>query len=450
MKEEGQKSLSHNVNNAALVAIDPQSGAILAMVGSPDYGDADHAGAVNMALAPRQPGSALKPLIYAAAFDPGQPRPWTAATMLLDVTTSFVTHDGLSYTPANYDNLEHGPVLARDALGSSLNIPAVLTLDHIHLSTLFDLASRLGITTLNDPDRYDLSLALGGGEVSLLQLTAAYAALDHHGARVEPFSILEIRGMDGVVLYQARPAAAVQIIDPRVAWLISDILSDDAARSIGFGRNSMLHIDRPAAVKTGTTTNFHDNWTIGYTPELVVGVWAGNASHEAMRQVTGLTGAAPIWHQFIRTVLEGRPAKQFERPDGLVQVQVCSLSGLLPTPACPYRRFEWFVDGTQPTRADTFYQTMELDAATGLLASSATPPSGSPASWRSTCRPRPTPGQGPTICSSWQICQEERPRRAVQPPALRRSRSPPRPTRPSSTFQPALRPKTSSCRSVSP
>jgi 1A family penicillin-binding protein len=365
--------LGHNTNNAALVAVDPENGQILAMVGSPDYFNAQDNGAINMAVSPRQPGSALKPVLYAAALDPSQPNPWTAATMLLDVKTSFVTHDGQSYTPANYDLKEHGPVLLRDALGSSLNIPAVITMDHVGLSRLFQFGARLGITTLNDPLDYDLSLALGGGEVRLSELTAAYGAFANGGYRVDENAILDIRDFQGNILYTPQPQPKVRVMDARVAWLISNILSDNDARIIGFGPNSILRLDRPAAVKTGTTSNFHDNWTVGYTPDLVVGVWTGNTDYEAMRDVNGLAGAAPIWHEFMRAVLAGQPPKDFQKPDGLTQVEVCAISGLLPTADCPYRRLEWFIDGTQPTRYDTFYQAVYLDARSGRLASPDTP-----------------------------------------------------------------------------
>jgi penicillin-binding protein 1C len=275
--------LGHNVNNAALVALDPNSRQILALVGSPNYFDPSNAGAINMAITPRQPGSALKPILYAAALDPSrtlptgqQAVPWTAATMLLDVGTSFVTGDGQAYTPANYDLREHGPVLVRQALASSLNIPAVITLDHVGLQGLFEQAGKLGITTLKDPERYDLSLALGGGAVRLIELTAAYGAFANGGYRVDPISILDVSDPQGNVLYTAPVIPPVRVLDERVAWLISDILSDNEARTLGFGPNSALRIDRPAAVKTGTTTNFHDNWTVGYTPDSVVGVWVGN------------------------------------------------------------------------------------------------------------------------------------------------------------------------------
>lgn len=372
--QRSSQGLGHDMNNAALVALDPKNGDILAMVGSPDYFDPEHGGAINMALSPRQPGSALKPLVYAAALDPHEAGGgWTAATMLLDVQTAFVTRAGKAYVPANYDLREHGPVLLREALGSSLNIPAVRTLEHVGLDQLFSLSRKTGLTTLGDPQEYDLSVALGGGAVRLLDLTSAYAAFASEGVRVQPRYILEVSDLGGNEVYKAPDPARTRVIDARVAWLISDILSDNNARRLGFGVNSVLRLDRPAAVKTGTTTNFHDNWTLGYTPDLVVGVWAGNTDYKPMREVNGLTGAAPIWHEFMRTVLAGRPKDWFVRPQGLVQVEVCALSGLLPTESCPYRRKEWFIEGTQPQQRDTFYRQVFLDQRTGALAEADTP-----------------------------------------------------------------------------
>ena len=369
----------HHVHNAALVALDPHTGEILAMLGSPDYFDDSISGAVNMAIMPAQPGSAIKPIVYAAALDPSRPQSWTAATMILDVRTSFSTHDGKPYVPENYDRQEHGPVLARQALASSLNIPAVLTLNHVGLGPAVQLASSLGLTTFGDPDEYDLTLALGGGSARLLELTAAYGAFANGGFRVSPFSVLDITNNQGDIFYTAAPdgglpSTGLRVLDERVAWLITDILSDDDARQIGFGANSVLHLDRPAAAKTGTTTNFHDNWTVGYTPDLVVGVWVGNADYQPMQQVTGLTGAGPIWHAFMRTVLAGQPKQDFPRPAGLVQVEVCATSGMLPTPDCPYRRLEWFIQGTEPRSPDTLYHHITLDALSGLPATGETPP----------------------------------------------------------------------------
>jgi len=365
--------LGHNVNNAALVALDPLSGEILAMVGSPDYFDGHFGGAINMALTPRQPGSALKPLVYAEAFDPTRANPWTAATMILDVRQTFMTVDNEPYNPENYDNLEHGPVLARQALASSLNIPSVAALDAIGIEALVGLAADLGITSLDNPVRYDLSIALGGGEVSLLELAAAYAAFANGGDRLEPISILEITDAQGNFLFESETQFPIQVLDARVAWLISDILSDNDARILGFGEHSSLNIGRPAAVKTGTTSNFHDNWTVGYTPELVTGVWVGNTSHEPMLGVTGLTGAAPIWHHFMRATQSDLPELNFDRPDGLVEMEICALSGLLPTRACPYRHLEWFIEGTQPEEKDSMYRQVEIDVETHSLADENTP-----------------------------------------------------------------------------
>ncbi|MEA3351611.1 MAG: penicillin-binding protein 1C [Chloroflexota bacterium] len=372
--------LGHNVNNAALVALDTHTGEILALVGSPDYFAADIAGALNMAITPRQPGSALKPIIYAAAFYPDRADPLTPATMILDVPTTFALHDGKAYTPSNYDQRFHGPVLIREALASSLNVPAVITLDQIGFEAFFSLGADLGITTLGNQEESDLSIALGGSEVSLLELTAAYGAFSNGGYRLTPFSIAHIHSESGNVLYEAPARQHLRVLDERVAWLISDILSDNDARTPGFGPNSALQIDRPSAVKTGTTSNFHDNWTIGYTHDdlsgenhgLAVGVWVGNTNHEPMINVDGLSGAAPIWHQFIRTVLSGVAESPFERPPGLSQVKVCTLSGLLPTEACPYQRLEWFIEGTEPSEYDTFYQLVTIDTTTGLIADEST------------------------------------------------------------------------------
>ncbi len=365
---------SHNAQNAALVSLDPVTGQILAMLGSPDYFNERIDGAVNAALAPRQPGSALKPFTYAAAFDPSQPDPWTPATMVLDIGTPFVTRRLESYTPSNYGMVEHGPVLVREALASSYNIPAVIALDHIGLDALVSLTTRLGITTLTDTSRFDLSLTLGGGEVRLMELTTAYAALANGGYRVDPAMILEVRDRDGNVLYEWKPTVqSTPILNPRVAFLITDILSDNAARIPAFGAGSVLNLGRPAAAKTGTTTDFRDNWTVGYTPNLVTGVWVGNADNTPMVDVSGISGAGPIWNEFMRRVLRGQPEVEFTVPDGVVRAEVCAASGLLPTPACPKTRWDWFIDGTVPTEPDNLYQTFTIDARTGLLADATTP-----------------------------------------------------------------------------
>jgi len=391
------ESVDHNATDAALVALDPRTGQMLAMVGSPDYFDGEISGSVNMAVAPRQPGSAIKPITYAAAFDPalctqfsnppildshetesGELEigdcPWTPATMILDVRTAFVTAEGISYVPLNYDRNFHGPVSARDALGGSLNVPAVKALDHVGIDSMLALAGRMGLTTLSDADRFGLALTLGGGEVRLIDLTSAFGVFGNGGVRVEPTAVLRITDASGNVIEEWRPPSGERVLDERVAFLITDILSDNNARLATFGPNSVLQIGRPAAVKTGTTTDFRDNWTVGYTPELTVGVWVGNADNSPMVNVSGVAGAGPIWHDFMRAALTGKPESQFAQPPGLARAEVCAMSGLLPTEHCPLRRSELFIDGTQPTAHDTLYQPFRIDSATGLLADDSTPP----------------------------------------------------------------------------
>jgi len=352
-----------NVTDSAVVAIDPATGAIRAMVGSADYFDASIDGAFNVALADRQPGSSIKPVVYAAALEAG----FTPTTELLDVPTTLMTRLDQPYSPNNYDMTFHGPVPLREALASSYNVPAVRVLAAVGVQRAVDLGRRLGLTTFADPTRYDLALTLGGGEVRLLDLTAAYAAFAAGGVRVEPVAVLRVEDSAGRVLYQAPPPARVRVVSPQTAYLISDILSDNDARAPGFGYNSPLRLDRPAAVKTGTTTDFRDNWTVGYTPDLAVGVWVGNANNTPMREVTGVDGAAPIWRDVMNAALAGRPASAFEEPPGIERVTVCLPSGLLPTPACPRQRVEVFAAGTAPTASDDEYRALQVCAATGAV-----------------------------------------------------------------------------------
>ena len=373
LKNPPDGGFSHRVDNGALVAIHPDSGDVLTLVGSADFFSEDISGSINMTLAPRQPGSTLKPLIYAAAMDPARIRPYTAATMLLDVETVFTTKEGESYIPVNFSRTEHGPVLVREALASSLNIPAVLTLDHIGVQSGLDLMQDMGLTPFEAQEEVDLSIALGGGAVRLIDLTRAYAVFANGGERISPRLILEVTTIGGDQLYSAAETDRVQVLDNRLAWLISDMLADNQARQRTFGAHSLLNIGRPAAVKTGTTNDFHDNWTVGYTPDLVVGVWVGNADNSPMVNITGLSGAGPIWHRFMRAVLNGTPPRPFERPPGLVEAEVCTLSGLLPTDDCPFRRLEWFIEGTTPVTTDTVYRRVAIDQVTGTMAQPETP-----------------------------------------------------------------------------
>lgn len=362
-----------NARNAALLALDPFTGQVLTMLGSPDYFDEAIDGAVNATLAHRQPGSALKPFTYAAAMT--LPDPWTAATMMLDVETPFITRKLESYTPANFGLVEHGPVLLREALASSYNIPAVVALEAVGVPEMIRLTSNAGLTTLAENTQVDLAITLGGGEVRLLDMAQAYSIFANGGFHVEPTFILKVTKRDGEVLHQWQPPTLTnRVLDERVAYIISDILSDPRARIPSFGNNSALDIGRPAAAKTGTTTDFRDNWVMGYTPNLVVGVWVGNADNAPMVDVTGISGAGPIWNQFMRRALLGQPELDFQRPPGIIEQEVCALSGLLPTPACPHRRVELFIEGTQPTDSDNLYQTFTIDRTTGLLAGDNTAP----------------------------------------------------------------------------
>jgi penicillin-binding protein 1C len=380
---------SRRVDNAAAVVLDSRTGEILSMVGSPDYFSAQIAGNVNAALARRQPGSAIKPFTYAAALDPvwssrgGQP-PITAASILADLPKTFTVEnvDGsfAPYRPQNYDRMWHGPVSVRTALANSYNLPAVEVLDRVGVETLRQLASQAGIQTFTG--RYGLALTLGGGEVRLLDLTAAYGIFDD-GQTVTPRAILRIERLEigdwRLGESASRPISNLQspisnlpIISPQTAYLLTDILSDDVARSPAFGRNSVLSLAFPAAVKTGTTTDWRDNWTVGYSTQRLVGVWVGNADNTPMVGVSGVDGAGPIWHDLMR-LAHPRAPRPFARPEGLVEVEICAPSGMLPTAECPRVRRELFIADTQPTSPDNQFQRIVLDRATGLPADEATP-----------------------------------------------------------------------------
>ena len=393
---------SRNVRNAAVVVMDPHTGEVRALVGSPDYFDPRIDGAVNGATATRQPGSSVKPITYAAAFDHEHEArntqhatrgPLTAATMMVDVRTAFVTREGDPYVPQNYDRQWRGPVLLRQALASSYNLVAVKVLDYVGIEEMAALARSMGITTFDDVDRFGLALTLGGGEVRLLELTAAYGAFANGGYRVDPVTITRVEDSDGRVLKVWEAAPGPRVMDERVAYLITDILSDNLARASTFGEGSALRLSRPAAAKTGTTTDWRDNWTVGYTPDLVVGVWAGNADNEPMRHVSGVVGAAPIWHDVMETLLKGQPVREFVEPEGMVRMEVCADSGLQPLavggqqeaggrkqeaerqPArCPRTITELFIEGTQPTRSDDWHWLFVLDTRNGLLAGPGCPP----------------------------------------------------------------------------
>ncbi|MGD8464497.1 MAG: PBP1A family penicillin-binding protein [Anaerolineae bacterium] len=369
-QEEAQAHLvslqDRNATNAALVAMNPSTGDVLAMLGSADFNDPEIDGQVNVALRLRQPGSSIKPVTYVTAFERG----WTPATLIWDVTTEFQDALGRPYVPRNYDRTEHGPVLVRQALGQSLNIPAVKTLDFVGVPAMLDTAHRLGIDSLNRPD-YGLSLTLGGGDVTLLEMTGAYAVFANSGKRVPPVAILRIEDPAGRVIEEYQAPVGEQVISPQHAYLITDILADNQARAPAFGPNSPLKLSRTAAAKTGTTDDWRDSWTVGYTPNLVTGVWVGNADNSEMDRVTGSRGAAPIWHNFMERALTGEPNSQFPRPEGIGEIEISTDAGSLPSVACPpdRRRFEIFAAGQGPLGPESdFHQLVPIDTSTGGLA----------------------------------------------------------------------------------
>ncbi len=276
----------HDLSNGALVAMLPYSGEVLAMVGSADFNDTKIAGQVNVARSLRQPGSSIKPVLYAAAMDDLLISP---ATVLWDIPVSFPITGTKPYTPRNYDGKFHGPVTVRTALANSYNIPAVKLLDAVTVDRMLKGAELMGIRSLSQSDRtYGLALTLGGGDVTLLELTNAYNVLASGGRAVAPEPILQaVDGYGRPVLTARRPAGdPLQAVRPSTAFLLTDILSDNDARKPMFGVNSPLKLSQPAAAKTGTTDDWRDNWTLGYTRYLVAGVWAGNSDGHPMKNVT--------------------------------------------------------------------------------------------------------------------------------------------------------------------
>jgi 1A family penicillin-binding protein len=315
LSEEVEKIKSLNVTNGAAMITDAKTGQILAMVGSKNYWDPVN-GNFNVTTALRQPGSSIKPITYATAFKQG----FSPGSTLLDTPISF-RNFWENYTPVNYDGRFRGPVTIRTALGSSLNVPAVKLLSIVGIPDMLKTAHDLGITTLNDPNRYGLSLTLGGGEVKMIDMMTVYGTFSQLGTKYPAQDILYITDSKGNTLENNSHPIGETVLQPSIAYLISDILSDNKARTPAFGPNSLLVIPgHQVAVKTGTTDSKRDNWTFGYTPEFVVGVWVGNNDNTPMNpQLTsGVTGASPIWNRLISEVLRNRPSLAFEKPSDVI------------------------------------------------------------------------------------------------------------------------------------
>ncbi|MDD5740342.1 MAG: penicillin-binding transpeptidase domain-containing protein, partial [Candidatus Peribacteraceae bacterium] len=306
--------------------------------------------------ASRQPGSALKPFTYALALARGD----TAATTVADTAVQFLTREGTPYVPRNYDYLEHGLVRYREALANSYNIAAVRVSERVGIPTLLSFLRSAGLSTLTKtPEHYGLALTLGDAEVKLLELSQAYGIFPRGGETLHVRTILSDPTQNGT-----------GILDPRVAWLITDMLSDPTARLAEFGESGPLNFGFPVAAKTGTTRNSRDNWTVGFTPDRIVGVWVGNADNSPMKDTSGVTGAGPIFHDVMLAAVRNLPPGDFVQPQGLTKITVCRLSGKLPTDLCPHTIDEWFIAGTEPTEPDDIYQPFLIDTRNGLLAGS--------------------------------------------------------------------------------
>ncbi len=359
-----------SVTNGAVVVLNVKTGEILAMVGSKDFRDEAIDGQVNVALRPRQPGSSIKPLTYLAAFERG----WTPASLIMDVPLEYPDGAGGLYEPVNYDGKFHGPVLLRGALANSYNIPAVKTLELVGIPALKEMAARLGVTTLTRDD-YGLALTLGAGEVTLLELTGAYQAMANGGRRVPPVAVLRVADSFGRVVDEYRPPEGTQVLSPEDAYLITHILADNRARTPAFGPSSVLNLSRPAAVKTGTTNVFRDNWTVGYTPDIVLGVWLGNADNSPMQGVSGVSGAGPIWHNVMERALEGVPVRDFIRPPTIVEMEICADSGTIPSQLCPRRATEIFAQDRPPLGPEyDIHQMVRIDTGDNCVAHESSPP----------------------------------------------------------------------------
>jgi len=349
LKEQAEKNMKNwNASNAALVSLDPKTGEILALVGSKDFFNEEIDGQVNIALRPRQPGSSFKPIVYTAAWEKG----FIPESIVFDVVTKFKTEIGKDYEPHNYDNKEHGPISLRQALQGSLNIPAVKILYLVGVQNVLDFAEKLGYSTFTDYSRFGLSLVLGGGEVKLLEHTSAFGILAREGKKQPTVAILKILDKDNATIFEQSIGEGEQVIDEKIARITNSVLSDDVARSFIFGSGGVLTLpERPVAVKTGTTNDYHDAWTIGYTPSLVTGVWVGNNDNSEMKRgADGSIVAAPIWHNYMQKVLQDTPVENFKKAEYQIPDKPM-LNGL---------------NGTQTT--------VTIDKISGLIATDLTPP----------------------------------------------------------------------------
>ncbi|HUQ85400.1 MAG TPA: PBP1A family penicillin-binding protein [Candidatus Limnocylindrales bacterium] len=363
VKDEVDELKTYKVGNGAAIVSDPKTGEVLAMVGSKDYFDRENEGNYNVAVHnTRQPGSSMKPIVYAAALESG----YTASTLLMDTRTEFPSSGNPPiYTPVNYDGVFRGPTQVRFALGNSYNIPAVKMLAKVGITPVLRKAYEMGINnwepTAKNRAGVGLSLVLGGRETSLIDEVTAYGVFANKGIKHDPVTILKVTDIKGKVLYERQKTEGKKALSEEVSFIISHILLDNNARKQAFGPNSTLNIPgKTVSVKTGTTDDKRDNWTIGYTPSFVVGVWVGNNDNTPMNQAiaSGITGASPIWNKIMKEVLKDKADEIPQKPDNVIALQIDSLGGGLPHGSIPTRS-EYFVKGTEPTGESPIYKSKD-------------------------------------------------------------------------------------------
>ena len=362
----------YNARNGAALITKPKTGEVLAMVGSVDFFDQDEDGNVNLTTSLRQPGSSIKLVNYSYALENAG---YTPSSIVQDAPVSY-SNPWETYTPVNYDGKFRGPVTVKQALAMSLNIPAVKVLNSYGVDKMVEQGEKMGITTWTQPDKYGLSLTLGAAEVKMTDMAVVFGSIANMGSKKPLFAVKKIVDSKGKVIQDieqpkkfwsalAKKAYANDpdptedgepVVSPFTAWQLIDILSDNAARAPEFGSRSPLLIpDRQVAVKTGTSNDFRDNWTIGFSPDYLVATWVGNNDNEPMNKIaSGITGAAPMWHEIMAELTENKPDSQFPMPEGLIEVEVCAQNGLLPCKGCPKTKKAWFVPGTEPKKKCSF------------------------------------------------------------------------------------------------
>jgi len=374
VSEEVEAIEDLHITNGASLMMDPRTGEILAMVGSRDYFNTEQGGQFNVVTSGlRQPGSSIKPVTYLALLRKG----YTPASVLVDAPTDFRRNlNEKSYTPRNYTGGFAGPVNIRNSLGNSLNVPAVKALALVGVEDFLTLAQEMGLETLaptqENLKRFGLALTLGGGEVKLIDLVSAYSSFANGGTKIEPVSVLQVDDQNGKTIFKHHPVAGKRVMSEGESFLINNILSDNSARTAAFGANSLLNTGRPIAVKTGTTNDMIDNWTVGWSQEVIVGTWVGNNDNSSMLRVaSGVTGASPIWRKTIFAALDaGYQTPEFVVPDEVEQVEVDALSGY-PSHSDFPTRMEYVIRGTLPSLPDPIHYKAKVCKGENKLATQA-------------------------------------------------------------------------------